>query len=409
MYIADSLDGRNERKLVTRPRPFRIGDNKISPDGKSVAFATGQSRTSSNDFNFSAVDIETGVVRDLTPEKFFNIGYIEWLPEQSGWLITAVQLPGTGRIWHISPNGDARKMTSDSENYARLSLDASGSILVSTQVEPDFKLMLFQTQNPTAPPRILGDAATVSFAPDGKLYFSSGRTGNYEIWSVNADSTDLKQLTNNPSADSVPFLSPDSQSVFFLTDRTGVIQIWRMNTDGTNQRQVTTEEGGLPLRISPDGSWLYYRSSLKGALRRVSLQDGREEPVLKEMGRGLVLSPDLTRVAYSQRQGLETILTVASLPDGETIKTWKIDSAPNLAHLAWPEEDHLAYVLTDDAREIGALWFQPLNADAPRMIADLSGEGIAELSAFSMSIDGSNFAIIKGSWKHDGVLLRGLK
>jgi Tol biopolymer transport system component/DNA-binding winged helix-turn-helix (wHTH) protein len=409
LYIADSLDGRNEKKLVTRPRPFRIGDNKFSPDGRSVAFATGQSRTSSNEFTFSAVDIETGAVRDLTPEKFFNIGYIEWLPDQSGWLITAVQLPGTGCIWHILPNGEARKLTSDAENYSRLSLDASGSSLVSTQVEPDFKLMLFETENPTAPPRILGNANTVAIAPDGKLYFSSGRTGNFEIWSVNADSTDSKQLTNNPSAESIPFPSPDAQTIFFTSDRTGVIQIWRMHADGTDQRQVTTEEGGLPLRISPDGAWLYYRSSLKSTLRRVSLENGREEVVLKETGRGVVLSPDLTRIAYSQRQGTETLLTVASFPEGEPLKMWKITAAPNLAHLAWPQNDRLAYVLTDDAREIGSLWLQPLNSDTPRMIADLSGEGIAELAAFSMSTDGTNFAIIKGSWKHDAVLLRGLK
>jgi Tol biopolymer transport system component/DNA-binding winged helix-turn-helix (wHTH) protein len=409
LYIADALDGQNEKKLVTRPRPFRIADNKISPDGKTVAYATGQSRTSSNEFNFASVDIETGEQRELTPEKFFNIGYIAPLPDQSGWLITAVQLPGTSCIWHIAASGEARKITSDSETYSRLSLDATGSLLVSTQVEPDFRLLLYDTQNP-ATPRTLGNANTVAFAPDGRLYFSSGRTGNYEMWTVNPDGTDLRQLTNDPSADSVPFISADAKTVYFESDRTGVLQIWRMNADGTNQKQLTTEEGGLPLRLSPDGVWLYYRSSLKGTLRRVSVETGQEEFVLREMGRGLVISPDLTRIAYSQRRGNETILTLASMPDGETLKTWRINSAPNLAHLVWPSRgDYLAYVVTDDARELGSLWFQPLNSDTPRQVADLSGEGIAELAAISMSDDAKSFAVIKGNWKHDAVLFRGLK
>jgi Tol biopolymer transport system component/DNA-binding winged helix-turn-helix (wHTH) protein len=409
LYIADALDGQNEKKLVTRPRPFRIGDNYISPDGKTVAFATGQSRTSSNEFTFAAVDIDTGAQRELTPERFFNIGYIAPLPDQSGWLITAVKLPGTSCIWHISASGEARKLTSDSQSYLRVSLDASGSLLVSTQVEPDFRLMLYQTQNPTTP-SVLGNANTVAFSPDGRLYFSSGRTGNFEVWTVNPDGSDLRQLTNDPSADSVPFVSTDAKTVFFESDRTGVIQIWRMNPDGTNQKQVTTEEGGVPLRLSPDGTWLYYRSSLKNTLRRVFLETGQEELVLRDMGRGLVISPDLTRVAFSQRRGTETILTVASLPNGETLKTWRITSAPNLAHLLWPRDgDHLAYVLTDDARQIGGLWFQPFDSDTPRRIADLSGEQIAELSAFSLSNDGKSFAVIKGLWNHDAVLLRGLK
>lgn len=409
LYIADAADGQNERKLVQRPRPFRIGDNRISPDGKMVAYASGQSRTSSNEFNFFGVDVETGEQRQLTQEKFFNIGYIVALPGNDGWLISAVQLPGTGCIWHIPPSGEARKLTSDAESYSRLSMDASGSLLVATQVEPDFRLGLFQTQSPTTP-RFLGNANTVGFSPDGRLYFSSQRTGNFELWSVNPDGTDLKQLTNNPSADSVPFLSHDAKTVFFVSDRTGVIQIWQMNPDGTNQRQLTKEEGGFPLRLSPDSAWLYYRSSLKGTVRRVSLESGQEEEVLKDVGRGIVLSPDLTRMAYSQRRGLETILTLASFPAGETLKTWRVTVAPNLAHLWWPKNgNYLAYVLTDDAREVGGLWFQPLDSDTPKLIGDLSGEGIAEFAAFAMSDDGKSFAVIKGTWKHDSVLLRGLK
>jgi Tol biopolymer transport system component/DNA-binding winged helix-turn-helix (wHTH) protein len=410
LYVADALDGQNEKKLVTRPRPFRIGDNRFSRDGKTVAYATGQSRTSSNEFTLSAVDIETGAQSELTPERFFNIGYIESLPDPGHWLITAVQRPGTSRIWHVLPSGEAQKLTSDSETYSRLSLDRSASLLVSTQVEADFRLLLYQTQNPTALPRVLGNANTVAFAPNGLVYFSSDRTGNFELWTVNPDGSDVRQLTNDPSSDSVPFLSRDGKTIFFESDRTGVLQIWRMNLDGTDQRQVTTEEGGLPLRISPDGSWLYYSSSLRNTLRRVSLETGQEELVLKPMGRGIVVSPDLTRVAFSRRQGLENILTVASLPDGETLKTLRITSAPKFAQLYWPAEgNNLAYVLSDEVREIGGLWFQPLDSDTPKLVADLSGEEIAEFAAFAMSDDAKQFAIIKGDWKHDAVLLRGLK
>ena len=411
LYIADSLDGRNEKKLVTRPRPLRIGDNKISPDGKTVAFAAGHSRTSSNEFTTYAVDIETGAEREMTSQRFFNVSYLAWLPDQSGLLMTAMQLPERNfRIWNITSDGEAKKLTSDSETYSRLSLDAEGRSLVTTQVSPDFRLLLYETKNPTAAPRVLGNATTVSFAPEGKLYFSSQRTGNADVWSVNPDGSDLRQLTNDPAAEVVPIVLPYSRSVFFESDRTGVIQIFRMNPDGTNQQQVTKQEGGLPLQVSPDGAWLYYRSAFKNNLRRVSIETGQEEDVLQELGRNLVLSPDLTRVAYSTRQGTETVLTVASFPDGATVKSWRVSVAPNVAHLAWMDDGkNLAYVLTDDAREIGALWFQAVDSDTPRRVADLSGDEIAEFAAFSVSHDGSAFALIKGNWNHDAILFRGLK
>jgi Tol biopolymer transport system component/DNA-binding winged helix-turn-helix (wHTH) protein len=410
LYVADALDGQNEKKLVTRPRPFRIGDSKFSRDGKTLAFATGQSRTSSNEFTLSAVDMETGVQRDLTPEKFFNIGYIESLPDSGEWLITALQLPGTSQIWHILANGEAQKLTSDSETYGRLSMDRAGDLVVSTQVEPDFRLGVYQTQNPAVPSNILGNANTVAFGQDGRIYFASNRTGNFELWTGDPGGTDVRQLTNDPSNDSVPFLSRDGKTIFFDSDRTGVLQIWRMNLDGTDQRQVTTQEGGLPVRISPDGAWLYYTSSLRNTLRRVLLENGQEELVLKSMGRGLVVSPDLTRVAYSQRRGQETVVILASLPYGDTLKTWKLAGAPNLAHLLWPVEgNYLVYVATDEPRKIGGIWFQPLDSDKPELVADLGGEEIAEYAAFAMSDDAKQFAMIKGNWKHDAVLLRGLK
>ena len=66
-------------------------------------------------------------------------------------------------------------------------------------------------------------------------------------------------------------------------------------------------------------------------------------------------------------------------------------------------------MLADDAGEIGGIWFQPLDSDTPREVADLSSDEIAELATFSLSHDGKSFALIKGNWKHDAVLLKGLK
>jgi Tol biopolymer transport system component len=325
--------------------------------------------------------------------------------------MTAMQLPDRNyRIWRVSPTGETVKLTSDSASYSRLSVDAQGSSLVTTQVKPDFRLMIYQTDNPTAAPRIVGDANTVAFAPDGTLYYSSARTGNSEVWSVGANESDQRQLTNDPAADIVPMLSPDGKIVFFQSDRTGTVHTWRMNPDGTNQRQVTKEEGGFPLRVSPDGQWLYYRSALNGTLRRVAIETGEDEFVLKDVGRNLVVSPDATRVVYSDRRNQETILTVMSLKDHAVEKTFRVTSAPNIAHMTWSEDGrYLAYVLTDDKREVGSLWFQILDGESPRQVADLSGDAIAELYAFSLSKDGKQFAIIKGNWKHDAVLIKGLK
>jgi Tol biopolymer transport system component/DNA-binding winged helix-turn-helix (wHTH) protein len=411
LFLADSRDGKNEEKLVTRPRPFRIGDNEISPDGKQVAFAVGQSRTGSNDFTFNVVDIETGAEREITSQRFFNINYIAWLPQNGGYLVTALELPDKSyRIWRISPSGESTKLTSDSETYSRLGLDASGSLLVTTQIQPDFRLMLFDAEHPETPPRPLADAASVTFAPDGKIFFSSLRTGDSEIWSIDPNTTDQKQLTSAEGGDVAPIVSPDNLTVFFESSRTGILQIWRMNTDGTDQRQVTTQEGGFPLRVSPDQRWVYYHSPLNNTIRRVSIETGQEELVMKEKSLTLALSPDTTQVAFSERQGKDIVISIYSIADQSLVKSFTIPNEPLLAELRWSEDGTtLVYVLTDEKNEGGVVWYQPLNGQPPRKIVDLSGDEIYELAGFSLSKDGKTIAVIKGKWKHDAVLFRGLK
>ena len=52
------------------------------------------------------------------------------------------------------------------------------------------------------------------------------------------------------------------------------------------------------------------------------------------------------------------------------------------------------------------LWLQPLDASPPRKLADLGDEEILHLA---LAPDGKSFAVEQGGWKHDAVLLKGLR
>jgi Tol biopolymer transport system component/DNA-binding winged helix-turn-helix (wHTH) protein len=411
LWVSDT-DGKNEKKLVDRQKPFRIADNKISPDGKSVAFAVGQSRTASNEFEFHTVDIDTGAERILTPQKFFNISYITWLPDQSGLLLTARRLPDKNfRIWQVSAaTGEASVLTDDSETYFRLSLDAKATQLVTTRVEPDFHLSIYQTSNPEAPPKILGNASTVTFAPNGRIVFSSIMTGDQEIWSVNPDGTDQRQLTNDTADEIAPLVSPDNASIYFDSNRTGEIAIWRMDPDGSDQRKVTTTEGGFPLMVSPDGQWLYYRSGLNNTLRRVSIKDGKEELVYDTAGNAFAISPDCTKLAISEYKN-GNVYSIISLVDGKTEKTFTAaDATANNVYLMWSLDGRsVIYALADDNSDKRTVWSQSLDGDKPRQIADFNVGEISELSGLAFSPDGQTFAVVQGNWNHNAVLIKGLK
>ncbi len=294
-----------------------------------------------------------------------------------------------------------------------MSLSRSADVLIATQVKDDFRIHLFDAENPSAAPQILAAAQTVAFAPDGKIVFSSAMTGNSEIWSVNPDGGERRQLTSDAADDWAAAISPDNHSIFFASNRTGETHVWRMNADGGNQMQITIIDGGFPIAVSPDGRWVYYSSALQKTLRRVSTEGGAEETVLDKPNDHFAVSPDGSSVAFAERRGGETNLSVAALSDKRIVKVFVIAGEKiNLTHLAWsPDGKSLAYILADGEFKNNALWRQPLTGKfaAPQRVADLGDAETSELFGFALAPDGRHFAVAQGGWLHDAVLLRGLK
>jgi uncharacterized repeat protein (TIGR02543 family) len=67
-----------------------------------------------------------------------------------------------------------------------------------------------------------------AWSPDSSLVaFSSYRSGNSEIWVVNADDpTDVRQVTDDPAFDGFPGWSPDGTEILFTSSRSGNDELW---------------------------------------------------------------------------------------------------------------------------------------------------------------------------------------
>jgi TolB protein len=58
-----------------------------------------------------------------------------------------------------------------------------------------------------------------------------------DVWSINADGTDLTRLTRSPEPEFDPTWSPDGTQIAFRFERNGDPEIWLMNADGSDRRR----------------------------------------------------------------------------------------------------------------------------------------------------------------------------
>ncbi|MEW6481803.1 MAG: DUF5050 domain-containing protein, partial [bacterium] len=90
-----------------------------------------------------------------------------------------------------------------------------------------------------------------SFSPDGTRIVFSRLGSDYEIFLMNKDGTNIRQLTSNDIDDIEPTFSPDGETIAYNSNNT----IYTMKLDGSNKTKIT--EGTKP-KFSPDGKSLAF-------------------------------------------------------------------------------------------------------------------------------------------------------
>lgn len=174
-------------------------------------------------------------------------------------------------------------------------------------------------------PNSPGNDGFPAFSGDGRrLVFRSGRTGNFDIYIMNADGTGTSNLTNNPANDTFPAFSPLNDEIAFSSNRDGELDVKTGNrtheiytmkvgpdgVPGALRRLTYTRGQNAHPQYSPDGQWLIFTSEQAG------IND--EEPLINTV----IFSPQIYGELYICRLKDGKIFRITNNKWEDGFATW---------------------------------------------------------------------------------------
>ncbi|MDP6445409.1 MAG: SUMF1/EgtB/PvdO family nonheme iron enzyme [Pirellulaceae bacterium] len=208
----------------------------------------------------------------------------------------------------------------------------------------------------TPPPVIAADGKIDPERLQGTIVFVSDRGGPLDIWKMNANGRNLKQVTADAHADADPRFSPSGDRIMYTSAREGFPHVWMMNADGSNPQHVTE---GSQAAWSPDGKSIVLIRDDQAHIRE--LASGDERRVTPEQWRRCGVPawrPDGKQVAVASRH-LERIGIFLLSTDGilnQQLKTedacctpqWSADGGQIVFQT---DKGHIHLLYTEDGTE----------------------------------------------------------
>jgi Tol biopolymer transport system component len=206
-------------------------------------------------------------------------------------------IDGRTRLFDIKYSNDGNLVTFTQGVFAGALTDRAEV----WSMRPDASDRVNLTQASGAGPKVNEGMST--FSPDGKrIVFRSSRNGKLNLYLMDSDGKNVRQLTDGSWRDNFPVFSPDGNTIAFSSDRDGPKDVrgnrtfdnylLQLNPDGSpGALQRISNHPGQDSHpyFSPDGKWVSFSSE------RAGIND--EEPVVQEV----VFAPQMYGEVFIQR------------------------------------------------------------------------------------------------------------
>lgn len=322
----------SERRRVTAPAEF-LGETtpRFSPDGKNLAFI----RVFKKDEHarhlakqdLFVVPVSGGEPRQLTFDGII-INSLAWSADGDYIYFVPVRPHNQTVVRRVPADGGEQEIVSTGRgNITNIAASPNGDTMVFAEDVRRWKIRRVPPDGQTGIELINSDFNEFfpQFSPDGsRVAFQTDRTGEYQIWTMDADGGNLRQITDTPFPSSSPRFSPDGslfvfnqkegenfynyivaaqggtprrispegvqedfpiwsadgKYIYFISNRSGERNVWRMNADGAGEAVQITTIGAYRPSPAPDGKTVYFtKTGFPNEFWRVSADGGAEEVI----------------------------------------------------------------------------------------------------------------------------------
>lgn len=239
--------------------------------------------------------------------------------------------------------------------YQEVSFTTNEGTWMCVDVSPDSKMIAFDLLGDIYTMPVGGGQATCvrsgiaweiqpRFSPDGKhILFTSDAGGGDNIWVMNVDGSNAKQVTkeNFRLLNNAVWIDNDyivARKHFTSTRSLGAGEMWMYHISGGDGVQLTKRKNDQQdvnePSVSPDGRFVYYSEDVYGGgffqynkdpntqifmIKRYDRQEGKTEDITG--GAGGACRPQISRdgkwLAFVRRDGIKTVLYVLQMDSGE--------------------------------------------------------------------------------------------
>ncbi|HEY7211547.1 MAG TPA: winged helix-turn-helix domain-containing protein [Bryobacteraceae bacterium] len=350
--------------------------------------------------------------RVITPHRFYRINALAWMDAGRSILFEGQESPGIfeQQIFLLAyPSGKLTQLTNGLDWYYGISVTRDSNLLATVRRQSVSQLLLLTDRGEvvrrlTTPSSAQDGIDGVAFAGD-RVVFASAASGSSELWSIDTDGRDRRQLIATGARNGRMSAPRDGKTIVFTSEAEADNDrgLWIMDADGANTRRV--REGSAVPFVSPDATFIAFVAFLPGkrTLMRVDL-DGTHPVVLSNLPAQPfppAVSPDSRWIAFAYDESASKGARIAVIPSmgGAPVITATIPGSP---WIQWtPDGKSLTYIRAQDGLE--NLWTVPIFGGRSRQVTHFN-EG--QIFKFAWSADGKRLAVAHGATARDVVLLR---